>query len=150
MSTNGDTRNKHAPNDSFSISQPEDLPASKAQSEGFEMTPKRHITSQSRLEAPAGKRQSSHKASEQTNGIPSVFLQPVSGSRDPEAAVARSENVPTSSQHLFARTPPTTPILLPEYRYCHRDGVIKPFRAHHCRACGTVCLSILLMCNLSH
>jgi len=37
-----------------------------------------------------------------------------------------------------SRRPPTTPTLLPEHRYCSYDGLIKPFRTHHCRACGTV------------
>lgn len=39
---------------------------------------------------------------------------------------------------LFSRHPPTHPVLSPEYRYCHREGFVKPPRAHHCRACGTV------------
>ncbi|CDO68748.1 hypothetical protein BN946_scf184989.g14 [Trametes cinnabarina] len=41
---------------------------------------------------------------------------------------------------MYTRKPPTTPILLPEYRYCHTDGFSKPMRAHHCRACGTCVL----------
>ncbi|KAI0830295.1 DHHC palmitoyltransferase-domain-containing protein [Trametes gibbosa] len=41
---------------------------------------------------------------------------------------------------MFTRKPPSTPILLPEYRYCHKDGFQKPMRAHHCRACGTCVL----------
>ncbi|KAI0369328.1 zf-DHHC-domain-containing protein [Pilatotrama ljubarskyi] len=41
---------------------------------------------------------------------------------------------------MYTRKPPTTPILLPEYRYCHKDGFLKPMRAHHCRACGTCVL----------
>lgn len=49
---------------------------------------------------------------------------------------------------MYSRHPRTTPILLPEYRYCQRDQLVKPTRAHHCRACGTV--SIHLVCrNLS-
>lgn len=36
------------------------------------------------------------------------------------------------------RMPHETPILLPEYRYCARDGLVKPFRTHHCRNCGVV------------
>jgi hypothetical protein len=38
----------------------------------------------------------------------------------------------------YTRRPATTPILRPEYRYCGRDEIIKPYRAHHCRMCGTV------------
>ncbi|KAL7278720.1 LOW QUALITY PROTEIN: hypothetical protein ACG7TL_007723 [Trametes sanguinea] len=44
---------------------------------------------------------------------------------------------------MFTRKPPTTPILQPEYRYCHTDGFLKPMRAHHCRACGTFFLIFL-------
>ncbi|KAL0567887.1 hypothetical protein V5O48_014107 [Marasmius crinis-equi] len=38
------------------------------------------------------------------------------------------------------RRPPTTPQLSPEYRYCSKDLFIKPYRTHHCRACGTCVL----------
>ena len=38
----------------------------------------------------------------------------------------------------FTRRPVMTPVLLPEYRYCFKEGFVKPPRAHHCRACGTV------------
>ncbi|KAH7924201.1 zf-DHHC-domain-containing protein [Leucogyrophana mollusca] len=41
---------------------------------------------------------------------------------------------------MLSRRPPTTPILLPEYRYCSREKMIKPHRAHHCRACGACVL----------
>jgi hypothetical protein len=43
-----------------------------------------------------------------------------------------------------SRLPPNVPVLLPAHRYCHRDGIVKPYRAHHCRACGTVCSSMYL------
>lgn len=39
---------------------------------------------------------------------------------------------------MFTRRPPKVPLLKPEYRYCYKDEIVKPFRAHHCRACGTV------------
>ncbi|KAJ3809767.1 zf-DHHC-domain-containing protein [Lentinula aff. lateritia] len=38
------------------------------------------------------------------------------------------------------RRPPTTPVLAPEYRYCSRCLLLKPYRAHHCRLCGTCVL----------
>lgn len=40
---------------------------------------------------------------------------------------------------IYSRRPPTHPVLSPEFRYCPRDGIVKPMRSHHCRACGTVC-----------
>jgi palmitoyltransferase len=51
----------------------------------------------------------------------------------------RTASPPDLPPPQHSRRPPTTPVLLPEYRYCHRDELLKPPRAHHCRACGTVC-----------
>ena len=39
---------------------------------------------------------------------------------------------------LYSRRPPTTRILDADYRYCSRDELVKPYRTHHCRTCGTV------------
>lgn len=39
----------------------------------------------------------------------------------------------------FGRSPPQHGALLPEYRYCSKEGFVKPLRAHHCRSCGKVC-----------
>lgn len=39
------------------------------------------------------------------------------------------------------RRPPMVPVLLPEHRYCSIDEIVKPYRAHHCRNCGTVCFT---------
>lgn len=41
------------------------------------------------------------------------------------------------------RHPPLTPALLPEHRYCSIDGIVKPYRTHHCRNCGTVGFHVL-------
>ncbi|KAF9262065.1 zf-DHHC-domain-containing protein [Marasmius fiardii PR-910] len=38
------------------------------------------------------------------------------------------------------RRPSNTPQLLPEHRYCYKDGFVKPYRTHHCRACATCVL----------
>ncbi|KAF9450518.1 zf-DHHC-domain-containing protein [Macrolepiota fuliginosa MF-IS2] len=38
------------------------------------------------------------------------------------------------------RRPSMTPILHPAYRYCHQDRIVRPYRAHHCRSCGTCVL----------
>ena len=54
------------------------------------------------------------------------------------------------------RQPPTTPVLQPLHRYCLTDGFVKPYRAHHCRACGTVSCSqikwviLVLSYNIIH
>lgn len=38
-----------------------------------------------------------------------------------------------------SRRPPLHPTLLPEYRFCRKDNLVKPMRAHHCSTCATVC-----------
>ncbi|KAJ7092426.1 DHHC palmitoyltransferase-domain-containing protein [Mycena belliarum] len=38
------------------------------------------------------------------------------------------------------RFPPTTAPLLPPHRWCSRCAIVKPYRAHHCRVCGTCIL----------
>ena len=59
----------------------------------------------------------------------------------PQSGGTGNHTISTSSQippELLARRPPQHPALLPEYRYCYKDGFVKPMRAHHCRICGTV------------
>ncbi|EKM75385.1 hypothetical protein AGABI1DRAFT_46537 [Agaricus bisporus var. burnettii JB137-S8] len=41
---------------------------------------------------------------------------------------------------VVPRRPVGRPALHPVYRYCARDGIVKPHRAHHCRNCGTCVL----------
>jgi len=53
----------------------------------------------------------------------------------PSQLIAIKEQYPPGSE----RRPPSTPILAPAHRYCGREGLIKPLRAHHCKACGKVC-----------
>ncbi|PPQ80332.1 hypothetical protein CVT25_003615 [Psilocybe cyanescens] len=38
------------------------------------------------------------------------------------------------------RKPPTSAVLQPVHRYCTVDGIVKPYRTHHCRICGTCVL----------
>ncbi|KAJ6625954.1 DHHC palmitoyltransferase-domain-containing protein [Mycena sp. CBHHK59/15] len=40
----------------------------------------------------------------------------------------------------MGRFPPTTPMLLPQHRWCTKCEILKPYRAHHCRVCGTCVL----------
>jgi palmitoyltransferase len=53
-----------------------------------------------------------------------------------------------SASAWFSRAPPQHGVLLPEYRYCSREGFVKPLRAHHCRSCGKV--SFQTSCFLFH
>ncbi|KAG6890129.1 hypothetical protein C0995_011422 [Termitomyces sp. Mi166 len=53
--------------------------------------------------------------------------------RKPELTYTRQKE-PVDYLH---RRPPTTPILRPEHRYCEIDRIVKPYRTHHCRNCGT-------------
>ncbi|KAG1732653.1 DHHC palmitoyltransferase-domain-containing protein [Suillus paluster] len=60
---------------------------------------------------------------------------------DPAAPSSHANSHESSSdppEPMFPRRPSTTPVLLPEIRYCSKDRIIKPPRTHHCRACGTV------------
>jgi palmitoyltransferase len=38
----------------------------------------------------------------------------------------------------ITRRPPTIAVLQPVHRYCSNDEILKPYRTHHCRICGTV------------
>lgn len=39
------------------------------------------------------------------------------------------------------RQPPRHAMLAEDYRYCSREGFVKPIRAHHCRVCATCVLN---------
>ncbi|KAI0342150.1 zf-DHHC-domain-containing protein [Trametopsis cervina] len=63
----------------------------------------------------------------------------------PTASTAHPRNRDNGQSNLEAarmltRSPPKTPVLRPDRRYCHKEGFLKPLRAHHCRACGTCIL----------
>ena len=62
----------------------------------------------------------------------------------PERAARRQLPPPTGSQMpmRYTRKPPMTPVLREEHRYCQRDSIVKPPRAHHCRMCGTVSIAL--------
>ncbi|KAL1741379.1 DHHC palmitoyltransferase-domain-containing protein, partial [Schizophyllum fasciatum] len=51
----------------------------------------------------------------------------------------REEKEMQRALHI-ARRPPPVPYLRDEQRYCTRCNIVKPYRAHHCRACGTCIL----------
>ena len=88
--------------------------------------------------------------------FPSTALLPSSPNGRPHLAVENSLKLPkwksrtsdtSSNKHLrnaqlteaqLHRLPPTTPVLQPLHRYCLTEGFVKPYRAHHCRSCGTV------------
>ncbi|KAJ7196703.1 hypothetical protein GGX14DRAFT_574773 [Mycena pura] len=46
---------------------------------------------------------------------------------------------PFTTRTPRGRFPPTTAPLLPPNRWCSRCTIVKPYRAHHCRVCGTAC-----------
>ncbi|KAF5376746.1 hypothetical protein D9615_007891 [Tricholomella constricta] len=53
------------------------------------------------------------------------------------APIPAKEKTPAD---YISRRPPLTPILRPEHRYCGIDEIVKPYRTHHCRSCGTCIL----------
>ncbi|KAJ3509619.1 hypothetical protein NLJ89_g5124 [Agrocybe chaxingu] len=52
------------------------------------------------------------------------------------ASSARQEKKQREHDAL-QRRPPTTAVLQPAHRYCTTEQIVKPYRAHHCRVCGT-------------
>ncbi|KAH7911131.1 DHHC palmitoyltransferase-domain-containing protein [Hygrophoropsis aurantiaca] len=77
-------------------------------------------------------------------GVANTLAAPIA---DPHTLTMRPESVTRTESSsidlpppMFSRRPPTTPILLPEYRYCNKEKILKPHRAHHCRACGACVL----------
>lgn len=80
---------------------------------------------------------------------PEVSL-PTNYSFGPSAKDARAYNdLQRAASKRVTRRPPTTPVLAPEYRYCSRCLLLKPYRAHHCRVCGTVCSFYSFVNNVS-
>ncbi|KAG8991120.1 palmitoyltransferase pfa5 [Tulasnella sp. JGI-2019a] len=62
-------------------------------------------------------------------------------SSDLPAAPPLDRNSSGLSPKTNTRQPPPHPTLAPEYRYCHKEGFVKPIRAHHCRICATCVLN---------
>jgi len=56
---------------------------------------------------------------------------------EPKREMGRTSEKEKTSRNLYRKVP-STPVLSPVLRYCDVDGFVKPYRAHHCRACGTV------------
>ncbi|KAF9481622.1 zf-DHHC-domain-containing protein [Pholiota conissans] len=60
------------------------------------------------------------------------------------ASAKRQEKEQREQERLEAlnitRRPSMTPVLHPVHRYCGIDHIVKPYRAHHCRVCGTCVL----------
>ncbi|KAJ3520605.1 hypothetical protein NMY22_g12678 [Coprinellus aureogranulatus] len=52
----------------------------------------------------------------------------------------RGKLKPAKPRAYIRRSPPSTAVLDPFHRYCEKDGFVKPYRAHHCRSCGTCVL----------
>ncbi|CAK5271297.1 unnamed protein product [Mycena citricolor] len=69
---------------------------------------------------------------------------PIANSGPPTSETAAVDAAPPPGK-IPARTPrgrhpPTTPVLLPQHRWCGKCQIVKPYRAHHCRVCGTCIL----------
>ncbi|EJD43540.1 zf-DHHC-domain-containing protein [Auricularia subglabra TFB-10046 SS5] len=82
-----------------------------------------------------------HTDSVRSNAPPPPSQQPQPPRRPSNGYTApRPERKAPVLHPELQRTPPAHPLLRPEYRYCYREGILKPKRAHHCRACGKVML----------
>jgi len=80
------------------------------------------------------------------NTDPNAKSLPLSSRLQAREAQRLARDLDKVRRHNAARRPPTVPVLLPEHRYCSRDGIVKPYRAHHCRSCGTVSFFYLMLC----
>ena len=78
------------------------------------------------------------RQSEATDIVPPSAVSAASAQKKPRKLLQLGRQNPPRPKVYTARRPPTSAALLPENRYCHEDGLVKPFRAHHCRHCGTV------------
>ncbi|KAI0092352.1 DHHC palmitoyltransferase-domain-containing protein [Irpex rosettiformis] len=76
-----------------------------------------------------------------TDAMHSMAVAHVRANAHPSSSSPPNHNPQGSGLPMrYTRSPPKTPILRPNYRYCHKEGFVKPPRAHHCRACGTCIL----------
>ncbi|KAJ6554392.1 DHHC palmitoyltransferase-domain-containing protein, partial [Mycena capillaripes] len=76
--------------------------------------------------------------------VPGTTL-PLPGSNGHVREVSVPNGTPLPAVNRNGRTPrgrfpPTTAALLPPHRWCSRCSIVKPYRAHHCRVCGTCIL----------
>ena len=51
---------------------------------------------------------------------------------------SQQRNEKEKKEITVRRRPPSLPVLHPAHRYCYHDQIVKPYRTHHCRNCGTV------------
>ncbi len=65
-------------------------------------------------------------------------FQPVNGRHAPTGEAMGMHSEDDLPPPLYSRRPPTVRVLDTEFRYCSRDELVKPYRTHHCRTCGTV------------
>lgn len=68
----------------------------------------------------------------------------VDGRHVPSGEAMRLQNEDDLPPPLYSRRPPTARVLDEDHRYCSRDELVKPYRTHHCRTCGTVSERFLL------
>lgn len=103
-----------------------------------------------KLEQPSHARPSSRGLEEPrvVNGSWAPEFPPLPDIQDEALPTHPHSGPPHSPPLMPSRRPTTTPVLLPEYRYCSRCQIVKPSRTHHCRACGTVsCFFCLSVCT---
>ena len=120
-------------------------PSSRPRSPPPQLFPERANKDQSSTEAPADRPPSATyapsspaapRASHQQEQNDS--FQRVHGRHVPSREAMGAQSEDDLPPPLYSRRPPTAPVLDEEYRYCPRDELIKPYRTHHCRTCGTV------------
>ncbi|KAI6041765.1 DHHC palmitoyltransferase-domain-containing protein [Pisolithus marmoratus] len=106
-------------------------------------TPSHHITNTDAIRSPEEARVRDVLANPEAPYVPdNIALPPINtgSTRSRGREYNGFESDQRRNFNEISRRPPTTPILSPENRYCSRCKIVKPYRAHHCRACGTCVL----------
>ncbi|KAG8936862.1 palmitoyltransferase pfa5 [Tulasnella sp. 418] len=151
---NSESQGRLSPQVSMSVDHDSEPPAAQGQGNHsammpvYPLSPKAHadddtneeqasdVREMDAIPAVASKRAKSH-LNPPHNGQPGGLSPPQPPNTLPAAARTSSSLPPP----LLSRRPPRHPVLAEEYRYCTRDGFIKPMRAHHCRICATCVLN---------
>ena len=75
------------------------------------------------------------------NGTPSLFQQDNTSTeplREDASQMSPRHDELRRFRGLRQSSPLPTHELEPAHRYCSSDGLVKPFRTHHCQSCATV------------
>ncbi|KAM6490991.1 zf-DHHC domain containing protein [Amanita muscaria] len=70
------------------------------------------------------------------NVLPAPVVSPTPAQRKLRKLFHPQRSKIPQPKFYVTRRPPQAPLLLPDYRHCDKEDILKPYRAHHCRHCG--------------